>query len=235
MDSNAITDTINLYKTKDIKIIRNFDVIKIENHKFFSVTLKITNSGTTSKQITIMEEIPKSFSTSIKNLSFTEQIDILLADPIIKYSVEIPAGQTKEITYRLMTPITDVDSITKYNTINKSFVAPVILSGEIQKEKFNIKKPVNTNLFIYLISIVVLFIIILLILNAITTFKNKQVKIEIKKDSKTEMSDYLGNIKQENVKNEELEETAKIVDEKKQSADKFQENYDYILSAIKKR
>jgi len=235
MDSNAITDTINLYKTKDIKIIRNFDVIKIENHKFFSVTLKITNSGTTSKQITVMEEIPKSFSTSIKNLSFTEQIDILLADPIIKYSVEIPAGQTKEITYRLMTPITDVDSITRYNTINKSFVAPVILSGAIQKEKFNIKKPVNTNLFIYLISIVVLFIIILLILNAITTFKNKQVKIEIKKDSKTEMSDYLGNIKQENVKNEELEETAKIVDEKKQSADKFQENYDYILSAIKKR
>ena len=49
------------------------------------------------------------------------------------------------------------------------------------------------------------------------------------------MSDLLGDIKQENVKNEELEETAKTVEEQKQNADKFQENYDFILSAIKKR
>lgn len=234
-DVNITKDTLDLYKTKNISINRNFEVIQINNQKYFSVTLVINNTSSSDKTITVIEDIPKSFANSVELLSFTQIVDILLKDPVISYTATVPKNSTKEITYRLMKPITDVDAVTKVTTLNNTFMQPVVLSGSVSRDKISVKKVIDKNIFIYLISIIFLFILILIIINAITNYKTKLVKIEVKPDAKKEMADYLGTIKKENVENKELENTVKEVDEKKKSADKFQENYDYILSAIKKR
>lgn len=234
-DVNITKDTLDLYKTKNISITRNFEVIQINNQKYFSVTLVINNTSSSDKTITVIEDIPKSFANSVELLSFTQIVDILLKDPVISYTATVPKNSTKEITYRLMKPITDVDAVTKVTTLNNTFMQPVVLSGSVSRDKISVKKVIDKNIFIYLISIIFLFILILIIINAITNYKTKQVKVEIKPDAKKEMADYLGTIKKENVENKDLENTVKEVDEKKKSADKFQENYDYILSAIKKR
>lgn len=242
-DANLINDTFELYKLKNIKIIRNFDIIKIENNKYFSITLVLKNTGSAPKTVTIIEDIPKSFSDTIKHFSFTEQITILNPDPVFSFTTTIPANDEKEITYRFMKPITDVDSVTKYSTINNSFITPVLLDGAVQKEAIYIKKTINKNIFIYLILIIVIFIVILLIINAVVSHKNKTMKFSNDLNSKKEINNYLNtNTDEENnnlntntdkKNNTKTQTTApENTDEKKE--DKFQENYDFILSAIKR-
>jgi len=229
-DANILSKTLDLYKNKKITIIRSFDIMQIDNLRFFSVTLQLKNNTAEDLNITIIEDVPKSFSNHINYLSFTEEVVVLDKDPIFKYSTTLLEDEITELSYRYMKPITEVDSVTKYNTIQ--FSNPMVLEGIISREKINIKQSVDKNIFIYLISIIFLFILILIIINTISDYKNKHTKIIIKPEVKKEMGDYLGNIDKENKDNKELNS---VVKEVSNSTDKFQENYEYILSAIKKR
>jgi hypothetical protein len=239
LDANIITKTKALYTEKSISVDRNFEIIKIGVQNFFSITLSVKNTSATEKTITIIEEIPKSFAGNISQLSFNNKIDVLVKDPIIKYTMKIPASSSKEITYRLLKPVTEVDMVTKYNTIK--FASPLIIDGNITSAQLNIKRPVNTNILIYLISIIIVFIIIVVIIGAISNYKQK-LNVTVKPDSKKLMYDYLGITDSNKTAAENNTTTQNTKDQKSQSetkksdsGEKFQEDYDYILSAIKKR
>lgn len=233
-DANILRDTNTLYATKSISITRNFDITKIGTQKFFSVTLILKNTSSSARTITVIEDIPKSFSTDIEDLSFTGMVSALNKDPVVSFVTTIPANGTKELTYRFIKPVTDVDSVTKYNVIKNNFTPSIVLDGNVSTEKIIVKKTVDKDVFIYLISIIVLFIIVLLIINAIVTHKNKSTKVVVKPDAKADMAKYLGLIR-ENNGSEKSEDESEDDTKKQQSPDTFQENYDYILSAIKKR
>lgn len=233
-DANILRDTNALYATKSISVTRNFDVIKIGTQKFFSVTLILENASSSARTVTVIEEIPKSFSKGIEDLSFTGMVFVLNKDPVVSFVATIPANGTKQLTYRFMKPVTDVDSVTKYNVIKNNFTPSIVLDGNVTTEKIIVKKTVDKNVFIYLILIIVLFIIVLLIINAVITHKNKSTKVVVKPDAKADMAKYLGVIK-ENEGSEKSEGGPETDTKKQQSPDTYQENYDYILSAIKKR
>ncbi len=182
LDANVISETNELYTSNKIKITRDFEVLKINNQKYFSVTLKIKNESASEKTITTIEEVPKAFSTDIAFLSFTQPFEVLIKDPIFKFTMTIPAESERDFSYRYLKPITDVDLVTKTQKIN--FANSIVLNGTVPKEKLNVKKPIDKNIFIYLILIIVIFVFILIIVNAIANYTNKKVKVEIKPDSK---------------------------------------------------
>ncbi len=235
LDKNFSDKTKELYSQNIITADRNFEVLKIGNQNFFSVTLSINSNSDKEKTITIIEEIPKPFANNISKITFDKKIEVLLKNPVVKYTTTIPANSSETITYRSLTPITLVDMVTKYNAV--SFSAPIIIDGNISNIYLNIKKPVNTTLLIYIFSIIILVIIIIVIISAITSYQKQSTAV--KPDSKKIMYDYLGVMEnnaavQEKQKAEE-QKTKTEAEKKKDNGDKFNEDYQYILSAIKKR
>lgn len=240
LDQNASLKTKQLYDSNVIRVDRNLEILKIGTQNFFSVKLIIKNTSSASKEITIVENIPKSFANNASKLVFNKEVEILVKDPVIKYTLSIPPNASEEIIYRSLTPVTAVDATTKYNLITEAFKTklPLIIDGNVSTEKLDIKKPINMNIIIYFVVIILLLIIVVLIIGAINNYKNKQV--EIKPDTKKIMNDYLGKTdKPQEQKTSEKSETKKPDTEepkkKDSTADKFNEDYQYILSAIKRR
>lgn len=244
-DANTVSKTKALYDQNIVSATRNLEVLKIGNQNFFSVTLTINNNGSTAKELTIVETIPKSFANNVSKLIFNKEVEILVKDPVIKYTLTIPSKSSEEIIYRSLTPVTSVDATTKYNLITEAFMTklPLIMDGNVTTDKLSIIKPINMNIIIYFFSVVILLVIAVLIISAINNYKNKKLE-EFKPDAKKMMNDYF--VSGDTEKNQgtsqkpiETETTSQEVknpeDKKKKEADKFNEDYQYILSAIKKR
>lgn len=229
-DANILRDTNKLYESAAISVDRNFIVQQIGQNKYFAVTLSIKNNSDAAQTITIVEEIPKSFANDASNLIFSKPVTILLRDPIVSYSYTIPAKSNITLTYKNKNIITDVDVATKYSRI--FFTDPVVLSGEVIAENIIIAKPLNTKMIIYLV--IAMFVLLALLVVIGIVFKSKRdrdMKNMIKPDTGSMMNDYLG-------KSEKETETKKETPppkNSKASEEKFQQDYDYILNAIKKR
>lgn len=243
LDQNVSLKTKALYDSNIIKVDRTIETLKIATQNFFSVKLIIKNTSAVSKEITIVENIPKQFANNVSNLIFNKEVEILVIDPVIKYTVEIPPNGSEELIYRSLTPVTAVDVDKKYNVLTNEFNTrvPLIVDGNIASEQLDIKKPINMQIIIYAVVAILLIIIILLIIGAINNYKNR--KIDIKPDSNKMMYDYFGKYEKE-TKKETKQEPSKTEDTKNQTAeeqkkksesDKFNEDYQYILSAIKRR
>ncbi len=244
LDVNISKKTKELYDQNIISTDRNFEVLKIGNQNFFSVILTINNTSTSAKVITVVETIPKNFANNVSKLTFNKQVEVLVKDPVIKHTLTIPAKSSENITYRSLTPITDLDKETKYNAIK--FSAPLIIDGNISADKLKLPKQINMNILIYFFSIVIIIIILIVIITAINNFRNKKME-EIKPEAKKVMNDYLATSKEkpdlEKLSTPDLQKSeTRITEEKKPeekqekgASDKFNEDYQYILSSIKKR
>lgn len=232
-DFNILEDTNKLYESGAISIDRNFIVQQIGLNKYFAVILSIENNSDSAKTITIIEEIPKSFAADASNLIFSKPVTILLRDPIISYSYTIPAKSNLTLSYKNKNVITDVDVATKYNTI--FFTDPVILSGEVIAENIKITKPLNTKMIIYLvIAMFVLLVLLIIVGIAFKSKREKNIKNMIKPETGSMMNDYLGRSENTPKKSEDTKETNSKKNDKT-TEEKFQQDYDYILNAIKKR
>lgn len=239
-DQNISLKTKELYDSNIIQVERTIDALKVNTQNYFSAKLTIKNKGTTAKEITIIENIPKSFAKNISKLIFDKEVEILVVDPVIKYTFKIPPNGSEELVYKSIVPVTADNVEQKYNTITQEFNTnvPLIVDGNISSEQLNIKKPINMQFIIYVIVAIFVIIIIMLIIGAINNYKNK--KLELKPDSQKMMYDYFGKqeketpnketTKTEDTKNQENEDKSK-----KSESDKFNEDYQFILSAIKKR
>lgn len=244
LDANISKKTKELYDQNIISTDRNFEVLKIGNQNFFSVVLTINNTSASAKVITVVETIPKNFANNVSKLTFNKQVEVLVKDPVIKHTLTIPAKSSENITYRSLTPITDLDKETKYNAIK--FNAPLIIDGNISADKLKLPKQINMNILIYFFSIVIILIILIVIITAINNFRNKKME-EIKPETKKVMNDYLATSKEkpdlEKLSTPDLQKSeTKTTEEKKPeekkekgASDKFNEDYQYILSSIKKR
>jgi cell division protein FtsB len=247
-DYNVSFDTNQLYHSNSISYDRNFFVQEINSKKYFSTTLEIKNSSASSKTITIVETIPKSFAKSVKNLVFNREVEILVEDPLIKYTLTIPANSSDIFRYNRIEPITDVDVITTFNTIE--FEEPIILSGNVSSDKIIFNIPVNYTLLIYIIGGMLFLLFLLVILSIIS--KNNKLKSEqlVKPTTKQVVNSYFGKDKEEELEkqkkeSQELKDNSKDLDSENKNTkdttvednknDKFNEDYAYILNAIKKR
>jgi hypothetical protein len=255
-DSNAITKTQSLYESSAISIDRNFLVQEINSKKYFSTILNINNNSNEEKTITIVEKIPKSFAENIKDLVFNKEVEVLVEDPIIKYTLTIPANSTETLRYNRLSNITDVDVVTIFNSI--TFSDPIVLSGEVNTSNINYDKPINYKLLIIIVSVMLILIIVMLVVGFV--IKKKQAQEDQLGDIKTKqvMNQYLGknstnkkDIKEhmslqnkdhkddededkENNKDKEGKKISKEEQDKKDQ-DKFKEDYAFIMNAIKKR
>ncbi len=228
-DANILADTQKLYADGVISVDKNFFVQQIGISKYFAVTLSIKNNSDKEQTITIIEDIPKTFAGDVSELIFSKKVDILLRDPIVSYSYKIPPKSNVTLNYKNKKVVTDVDIATKYSRI--IFTDPVILNGVVISEDIKITKPLDTRLLIYLvIGMVVLLILLVVIGSIIKSNKEKDMKNIVKPNANTMMNDYFSKPTEDKTN---LSEDMKSNDKNKE--DKFKQDYDYILNAIKKR
>jgi hypothetical protein len=228
VDVNVTEQTETLYNSKSITYERNFKVVEINSKKYFLVSLFFINDSSEEKIITIIEDIPNSFSNNIKNIIFNREVEVLSSNPIIKDTFSISPNTTEILTYSLINPITDVDVITKYPIIETAFTDPIILSGDVQKEKIIYDVPINYMLLVYIFIVAVAIIGMMIGVDLVLKSKNMKNKSLAKPSTKEVMNEYFskGDSTKE-VKNNKKDQTG----EKK----KFDDDYSFIMGAIKKR
>jgi hypothetical protein len=73
--------------------------------KTVSGSLDFSNSGSSVRTVTHVEVIPKSLAKSITAIKFSLPApDVLLADPVVRYQLTIPAGRTSHASYTIGVP-----------------------------------------------------------------------------------------------------------------------------------
>jgi len=236
-DTNLITDTNILYGQGVITVDRNFLVLEINSQKYYSVALEFKNSSANPITITFIEEIPKELATTVKDLIFTDQIEVLVDDPKIMHTLIIPAKGSITLKYNKKNPVTEFDVITKFDQI--SFKSPVILSGVVSSENLTVDSSLIKNKLLMYVTIFVLVIIVLLILVWILISANKRKQQGIAKPTaKEEIYNSLGkkNLGDDIafVNKDVNKGMGDPIESKVGSDDTFQSNYDFILDAVKR-
>ncbi len=241
-DTNLIVDTNVLYGQGVITVDRNFIVIEINSQKYYSVSLEFKNSSSSPITITFIEEIPKEFATTIKDLIFIDPVEVLVSDPKIMYAITIPAKGSTVIKYNKKSPVTEFDVVTKFELVY--FKSPVILSGEVASENItvdssNIKKKLLTYITVFVLALIILLIIVWVVVSA-NKRKDKGLakptaKDEIYNSLGKGSFDKLSNFDADKFVNKDVNQGMGDPTENKVGADdKFQSNYDFILDAVKR-
>ncbi len=264
-DANTISDTNALYTSKAITYDRVFSIVEINQKKYFIVSLIFYNNTTSEKTITVIEDVPSSFTSHVKNLVFNREVEILSVNPVIKDIITIPAESSTTLTYSLKSPITEVDVITKYSLIESSFSDVLIFSGGLDKDEIMYDVPINYRLLSYIFLIMLGLIFILVALGLISRSKKLKKESLVKPTTKEVMNKYFSksdkteNLKQEpksdnkeknqnqqndnkeNKDNNQAQQDSKkdskeeIKSQQEKSKKKFDDDYSFIMSAIKKR
>ena len=232
-DANVIEDTNALYNLNVISVDRNFSVQDIASQKYYSMTLEFKNNSDQEKIITFVETIPKEFAENIKDLIFNEEVEVLDADPIIMYTITIPAKSSIFLRYKNKTPITDFDVVTKYDLIE--FTSPLVLSGSVTADKINVEIPTNKRLLSIIGAGLLIILIILIAGWAVMSAKKKKQEGLAKVSSKPSVNEYFGGKLNSQVPENKTTMDTKQADTSKVSTDDtFQSNYDYIINAVKR-
>ncbi|MFH0906265.1 MAG: fibronectin type III domain-containing protein, partial [archaeon] len=230
-DANILKDSKALYDSNAISFSRDFTVQEISSKKYFSVNLIFKNNSNKAITLTIIEDIPKSFANNISNLVFSKKVDIINKDPVIRYTVTIPASSSDVFRYNKKGEITDFDSVTKFNSIK--FNNPIILAGDIPLEKIKAKN--NSNLLgIILFSLLIIIVILILASIFLGIKKQKEEALDkISISTKAKMNDYFS--KDKKVTSGSNDTINTDISSLKSDKSTFDSNYEYILDAIKKR
>ncbi|GEM_PF-941960 len=236
-DANTIIDTNKLYSAGSITVDRNFTIIEIQSQKYYLILLDFKNSSSQDINITFIEEIPKEFAQTISDLIFSDKVNVLDTDPLVNYSITIPAGGSKIIRYNKKSPVTDFDMVTKFDTI--TFKSPVILSGNLTVDNIKFTQSGVQNKLLINIAIIVLILIIILFLVWLIVSKSKTKTPELGKPTvQSEIYNVLGNSTVEQPSNSDpvkkSTETTNPNVSNIVTEDKFQSNYDFILDAVKR-
>jgi len=236
-DANVIKDTNSLYSSVSISVDRNFTIVEINAQKYYLVVLEFKNSSSQDQIITFVEEIPKELASTISDLIFSDKVNVLDSDPLINYSITVPANSSKIVRYNKKSPITDFDMLTKFEGIN--FKYPVVLSGNLTTDKIKFVQSGVQSKFLVTIGIIVLILIVILFLVWFIVSKSKNKIPELGKPSvQSEIYGVLGNSTIEQPDSTNLNKSNESTDSSSESKivvdDKFQSNYDYILDAVKR-
>lgn len=229
-DVNVTQQTEALYNSKAISFEREFKVIEINTKKYFLVSLSFINNSSEEKTITIVEDIPNSFANNIKYVVFNREIEVLSSNPLIKDTLTILPNSFKTITYSLINPITEVDVVTKFPLIETAFTDPIVLSGEVIKEKIVYDVPINYMLLVYIFIVAIAIILMMVGVDLIIKSNKKKNESLVKPSTKQVMNDYFSKA-QEKKPTESNSQNKNQEKEKK----KFDDDYSFIMGAIKKR
>lgn len=245
INPEVVEETTKLYESKNISFQRVFEIIEVNQRKFFIVSLTLKNTSSEEEIITLVENIPSSFTNHARNLVFNREVEILSANPLIKDVMILPPNSEITLTYSLKEPVTEVDVITKYNLVENDFIDPIVLSGHVLKDDIVYDVPVNTQLLLFIFLIMVIVIVILIAVGMISHSKKMKKETLLKPSSKEVMSNYFSSSgKKEDSKEKEAKQKDEKSDkntsenpEKKENEEKkkFDDDYSYIMSAMKKK
>ncbi|MDP2973727.1 MAG: hypothetical protein Q8N60_01620, partial [Candidatus Diapherotrites archaeon] len=78
----------------------------------------------------LVEVIPKGFAADANQIAASSEFTVVVADPVIKWAVSVPAGEEKEITYALKENMSKeaMDALIAKEPM-QLFVAPPVLLG----------------------------------------------------------------------------------------------------------
>lgn len=94
---NVVRPSYNFYKSVVISTSSSADV---------TVLLRVRNLSGSDDTITITDTIPKELASSVNDIKFVTQPDeIVEADPVVRWSLDLSAGASAEIVYRVHTSL----------------------------------------------------------------------------------------------------------------------------------
>ena len=97
------------------KTLNVFEVTNPDNDMSTIVSKIIVSLGSdvTLKDLSIIEEIPKSIAMHVDNLGFSHKIEVLQADPIVKWDLgHISKDGVREVSYAVNAELDDIESKT---------------------------------------------------------------------------------------------------------------------------
>jgi hypothetical protein len=95
-----------------------------------AIRVVIKNNGTERKTVQLIEVIPKGFADEANKITASSEFTVIVADPVVKWVVSVPAGAEKEITYALKENLSKeaMDALIAKEPM-QLFVAPPVLLG----------------------------------------------------------------------------------------------------------
>jgi len=234
-DANVVAATMNLYKSNGVSYDRNFIVQEISGVKYYSMIIEFKNDSNLSQTITIVDYIPKDFADSASDLIFNKQVEVIASDPIIMYTMTIPAKSSETLRYKRKTPATDFEVVTKFDNI--SFDNLILLSGNVTVDLINIKMPVNFNTLLYVGLVFIGLIVVLIVLGIVSARKNRMPNVPVgEDDAKNTINEFLGKKEVSSNLVDVADKGSNVKSQGLTSTDQygFKSSYDYIMTAVKR-
>jgi hypothetical protein len=129
---------------EDYSVERSLSVKRIEDgeNTYYKaiLTIVISNDSDETKQIKVIEVVPKELVENASDIG-GEGITVIVADPVLQWSLTLEPGKEEEISYRLKDRLTkqEADDLLQSETLEKFVVPPLVLkaSSEISEESFS--------------------------------------------------------------------------------------------------
>jgi len=140
---------------EELKPTRKLSISKIvfNGKTFYRANIIISLSNASDKNIVVkaIEVIPKKFSASANTILSQDKFEILQNDPIIAFdSINLLAGETKEMTYSLEQKLTkeQADLLISSNVMNFFVSPPLVVDSSIDLSSVKLSALLNVSAFL---------------------------------------------------------------------------------------
>ncbi|MCX6799182.1 MAG: Ig-like domain-containing protein, partial [Candidatus Diapherotrites archaeon] len=119
---------------QDVEVGRSVAVWKITdvNGDYYKAVVKVTlkNKSDSSKSIVVVEVVPKQFAENASLLGGSS-FEVVMADPVIKWTIELAAGEEQEVNYGLLSNLSqeEADQLLESEPMQLFVAPPIALSG----------------------------------------------------------------------------------------------------------
>lgn len=119
-----------------VDVVRRIKVLAVKENGtvryYATIAIYLTNNGSSGKGLNIVEIIPKDFATTASEIVSNAEFEVIKDDPIIMFKgVDIAAGETATMTYRLAEPITaeEADKLIENKVVQQFEGLPILFSS----------------------------------------------------------------------------------------------------------
>ncbi len=141
LDSGLVAEAEALLGDFSINRSTAFKKVSDQDDTYYKaiIRLVVKNNSGESKTVQLIEVIPKAFAGNADKIAATRDFTVIVADPIIKWSLVLAPGEQKEINYALKENLDRdaVDAIAASEPIESFITPPILLQGSTSVNEAN--------------------------------------------------------------------------------------------------
>jgi len=143
-EAEAIAETFSASRKLSIKKITDGDSSVYRA----IITITVKNDSDETREIKVIEIVPKEFAETASEL-VGDNYTVLVDDPVLEWTIELEAGEERELSYTLKTDFIadDAEELLISGVINKFSAPPILLEEETEVSKEQFSNQANAGLF----------------------------------------------------------------------------------------